>query len=541
MKTQKDTNPLVRAYTPAWRPPNASLAGMVVVIDPAGGGSDSDDGRRVDDLAVMTGAVLFHFVQQAGGIPIMTRADDNPAIQRAELREGQFIATEQSNRDHTSPSSSTITVSIAFELTDSDSGTAIAVQPTSADSSGEQLATALREAMSCVSSHQPTVAPHACKKGSPSCLITFQLAAPIVRTQRAPRIPREAAARICRGLIAFQSANTESKVFAQPTSPYPKPVPRFVDRAPEQELRETARRIWPHGVLPSEYASWYCEMFARSVLSDRTFVYFQPAVSLRNDEVHVSGATNVALLRDTMSSALHCVGVERVVNEMRLLPEEGTLGQARFGICTSSMALTYAEPSESAGMRSQLLEGEPLYLLDRDAGFLLVHGHDGYWGWVRESSVKTLSDSYAGQRSFSELQREPSSGSEGAAKRVAAALELLHVPYVFGGVSPIGLDCSGLVQRVFGRSGIVMARDAAQQFVIGELVATRWHRESIEAGDLLFFINRCGRIFHVGIAISPKHFVHSGPPEVKINSLDPDDPHYAPDRAETFLAARRLM
>jgi N-acetylmuramoyl-L-alanine amidase len=77
MKTQKDTNPLVRAYTPAWRPPNASLAGMVVVIDPAGGGSDSDDGRRVDDLAVMTGAVLFHFVQQAGGIPIMTRADDN--------------------------------------------------------------------------------------------------------------------------------------------------------------------------------------------------------------------------------------------------------------------------------------------------------------------------------------------------------------------------------------------------------------------------------------------------------------------------------
>ena len=48
--------------------------------------------------------------------------------------------------------------------------------------------------------------------------------------------------------------------------------------------------------------------------------------------------------------------------------------------------------------------------------------------------------------------------AQGAA-RVTAALELLHVPYVYGGVSPIGLDCSGLVQGVFGRTGMPLARD----------------------------------------------------------------------------------
>ncbi|MBN2447464.1 MAG: hypothetical protein JXO22_12100, partial [Phycisphaerae bacterium] len=74
----------------------------------------------------------------------------------------------------------------------------------------------------------------------------------------------------------------------------------------------------------------------------------------------------------------------------------------------------------------------------------------------------------------------------------------------------------------------------------GRLVATRWRRDNILAGDLLFFINTCGRIFHVAIAISPTHYVHSAPPEVQINSLVPGDRLYSGYRERAFFAAKRI-
>jgi cell wall-associated NlpC family hydrolase len=97
-----------------------------------------------------------------------------------------------------------------------------------------------------------------------------------------------------------------------------------------------------------------------------------------------------------------------------------------------------------------------------------------------------------------------------------------------------------LVRNVLAQYGVITARDAAQQFMWGRLVATRWHRSGIQAGDLLYFINPSGRIYHVGIALSPTHFLHAGVPEVKINSLDPTDRLYCAARDEAFLAARRF-
>jgi cell wall-associated NlpC family hydrolase len=127
-----------------------------------------------------------------------------------------------------------------------------------------------------------------------------------------------------------------------------------------------------------------------------------------------------------------------------------------------------------------------------------------------------------------------------AEERVQRALALLHRPYVYGGVSALGLDCSGLVQTLTSQAGLSLPRDAAQQFPTGRLVATRWRRDSIRLGDLLYFINACGRIYHVGIALDESHFIHSGPPEVKIDSLKAGDRLYSAGRDCTFLAARRL-
>jgi hypothetical protein len=343
--------------------------------------------------------------------------------------------------------------------------------------------------------------------------------------------------------------------------------------------------VWLVGDLPIERAAWFCDMYLRTTLSDRSMVYLEPRVSVDGDTVVVGGATNIAIMRETLADALRAVGVAKVRNEMRVLPEDGNLGDQRYGVCIAPTALTFGEPSEAGNLCSQLLYGEPLLLLDRDQGYFLLHGGDGYVGWVREECVRVVpADEFKRYTSARQgvLLRDvetddrrvvqgaslpiaaaksdkltlmlPEGGtfdvgaadvrvdddSPAAAERINRALALLCRPYVFGGVSPLGLDCSGLVRNVCAQTGLTMARDAYQQFLHGRLVATRWHRDGIQPGDLLYFISNSGKIFHVGIALSRTHFVHSAPPEVQINSFDKGDRLYSEYRDETFFAAKRV-
>ena len=96
--------------------------------------------------------------------------------------------------------------------------------------------------------------------------------------------------------------------------------------------------------------------------------------------------------------------------------------------------------------------------------------------------------------------------TQGAEEKLQKALSFLHLPYVFGAVSSIGLDCSGLVRNVHAQMGKPVSRDAFQQFLPGKLVATRWYRDDIKPGDLLYFINGTGKIFHVGVCSDEQAF-----------------------------------
>jgi len=126
-----------------------------------------------------------------------------------------------------------------------------------------------------------------------------------------------------------------------------------------------------------------------------------------------------------------------------------------------------------------------------------------------------------------------------AEARLTGALALLYTPYVYGARSPIGLDCSGMVAYLSELTGQAPARDAAQQALSGRLVATRWYREGIRAGDLLYFIDEGGKIFHTGVALNATHFIHASPPEVQISSLRPGERLYNPHWDHTFFIAKR--
>ncbi|MCB9850351.1 MAG: C40 family peptidase [Phycisphaerales bacterium] len=354
----------------------------------------------------------------------------------------------------------------------------------------------------------------------------------------------------------------------------------------DSRVRQWARLACPDGQLPFGDADRFCRLFLRLAISNPACTYANISATVVGDGVELTGATNVPFLARAVHDALSQVGITNITNKIRSLPDAERLGDVRFGACRVPAVLTRSQPSELAGLQTELLYGEPVYLLDRDGAFLLVQGGDGYWGWVASDAVATLSEkdfiAYLNRPEVALLRDVTASGMvvprgarvrvsaedgdtlsigvtandrltvprgaveyprthqpEFIEQRVRAALDLLHTPYVFGGRSPAGLDCSGLCMNVAARSGESIPRDAAQQVLVGTLAATAWFRGDLRPGDQVFFIDQSGKVYHTGIAISPTHILHSAPPGVRIGSFVKGDRLYDTRMDRDFFIAKR--
>lgn len=123
-----------------------------------------------------------------------------------------------------------------------------------------------------------------------------------------------------------------------------------------------------------------------------------------------------------------------------------------------------------------------------------------------------------------------SRGSAVAAKVVQTAYKYIGVPYVWGGSSPSGFDCSGFVQWVYTQNGISITRTADTQYMEGVSV------KDLEPGDLVFFTTYAPGASHVGIYLACSKFIHaSSSGQVKISSLD--DEFYR----SVFIGGRRYF
>ncbi len=122
---------------------------------------------------------------------------------------------------------------------------------------------------------------------------------------------------------------------------------------------------------------------------------------------------------------------------------------------------------------------------------------------------------------------------------VAHARRYLGTPYLWGGVTVDGADCSGFVQVCWRAAGCEIPRDAGPQF---EELPYLVGRGELMPGDLLFF-GRGGTITHVALSLGGERFIHAkGSPEcrVLINSFDPRDAEYSPTLAAIYMGARRI-
>jgi gamma-D-glutamyl-L-lysine dipeptidyl-peptidase len=231
-------------------------------------------------------------------------------------------------------------------------------------------------------------------------------------------------------------------------------------------------------------------------------------------------------------------------------------------ICNLSMVPLRAEPSDRSEMVSQLLFGELISITEEYGNWLQIKcDFDGYTGWMDYKQCRPVTDefvekfkSFPSPVSFELLQivfnesrhialpvvlgstlpnltnqafyidedRYAYDGQSFKHENITrkflceTAMLYLHSPYLWGGRSPFGIDCSGLTQMVYRICGYRLHRDAAEQSKQGSIVS---FASEAAPGDLAFFDNEEGQIIHVGIILQGHKILHSSG-RVKIEDLD---------------------
>jgi hypothetical protein len=321
---------------------------------------------------------------------------------------------------------------------------------------------------------------------------------------------------------------------------------------------------------------------------------------LTRNSLVIKGETSIPEVKKEIIDFLTRSGFT-VTDSLIILPDESV--RKAWGLVSVSVCNMMSKPGFSSEQVSQALMGTPVRILKISGGWMLIQTPDHYLGWVTDSSIGEKDDAemqaWRGSARVIYLNRagdiieKPDAGGivsditagtllevtgleskyytvkipDGRNGRVSRndaidfdawisrarpdpllmipfAKSMTGFPYMWGGTSVKAVDCSGFVKTIYFMSGIILSRDASQQFQYGQPVDVSASLDHLQPGDLIFFghlrDDGSKRITHVGMYIGDTEVIHSSG-MVRINSLDPGRANYSSYLKQTMMGARRLI
>ncbi|MGB3545456.1 MAG: SH3 domain-containing C40 family peptidase [Saprospiraceae bacterium] len=340
---------------------------------------------------------------------------------------------------------------------------------------------------------------------------------------------------------------------------------------------------------------------------DKRVALFDLNVAENKDTITLTGVTDQPAAHAALIAELEKDGI-MFVDSIRILPDPA-LGDRTFGVVRQSVANLRSQMGHSQELATQAVLGTPLRVLEKDpAGgdWYRVQTPDGYIAWLDGGGFQPLGT--AQMSGYQTSNRVLFNGDFGLVRSLptAAAPVLLDLvpgsllvqignagpytqvklpdgrrgylpsdqpityerwtaerpfsvpailatadrlsgrPYLWGGTSAKGMDCSGFTKTVYRLNGLIIPRDASQQVHVGTEVALNDSLTNLQPGDFLFFGNLredgSQRITHVGIYTGNGNFIHAGADNgaTATNNLLPGRPLYAEHRRKSLLRAKRL-
>lgn len=292
------------------------------------------------------------------------------------------------------------------------------------------------------------------------------------------------------------------------------------------------------------------------------------------------------------------------VDSIQLLPGKEMQG-SKNGLINNSVSNLRSNPKHSAELATQATLGTPVKIYKKEGDWLFIQTPDKYLSWVDSGGIVSLTDEAMKSwktkdkiiytKTYGHSYSEPDSKSQVVTDLVAGGVleflneqneyyaikypdgriayvnkgeaqpyaqwitamnpsgeslietskTLMGVPYLWGGTSTKGMDCSGFTKTIYFLNGMVIPRDASQQVHTGKQIDEHKNFENLEKGDLLFFGRKATdstkeRVVHVGMWIGNNEFIHASN-RVRISSVDRSAENFDEFNLNRYLRSKRIL
>ena len=226
---------------------------------------------------------------------------------------------------------------------------------------------------------------------------------------------------------------------------------------------------------------------------------------------------------DNYTGWVHYAGITRMSKE-----NYSAWNAAPKVVVTALTGVIYRQPSEKSPVVSDVVAGDRLKFVGKKGKWFQVEFPDGRKGYVNKSIAQTEAEWRKGLDQSAEAILE-------------TARSMMGFPYLWAGMSPKGMDCSGFVRTALFMHDIIIPRDCSQIYLTGERINDR---SQLVPGDLVFFgryrEDGSPRPSHVGFYLGNNRFLHSMG-LVQIGSFDPSDPYYDAYNTGRYLFGDRIL